>query len=113
VVAKTELYQAPTTTARLTCTIGPFPGRDFPIGPGFYVGRDPARAQLVIQDTQVSGQHLWIGPAGGRIVARDMGSTNGTYHNHRLDQRMTETVLAEGDVLALGQRGSVQFVFHA
>ncbi|MBI5487979.1 MAG: trypsin-like peptidase domain-containing protein [Deltaproteobacteria bacterium] len=113
VVARTELFQAPSTTARLTCTIGPFQGRDFPVGPGFFIGRDPARAQLVIQDSQVSGQHLWIGPAGGRIVARDMGSTNGTYHNNRTDQRVTEIPLAEGDVLALGQRGTVQFIFHA
>ncbi|MBI5503121.1 MAG: trypsin-like peptidase domain-containing protein [Deltaproteobacteria bacterium] len=112
-VARTELFQAPSTTARLTCTVGPFQGRDFPVGPGFFIGRDPARAQLLIQDSQVSGQHLWIGPAGGRIVARDMGSTNGTYHNNRTDQRVTEVPLAEGDVLALGQRGTVQFIFHA
>ena len=67
----------------------------------------------MIQDSQVSGQHLWIGPAGGRIVARDMGSTNGTYHNNRTDQRVTEVALGDGDVLALGQRNTVQFVYHA
>jgi serine protease Do len=113
VVARTEMYQAPSTTARLSCTIGPFQGRDFPVGNGFFIGRDPARAQLVIQDSQVSGQHLWIGPAGGRIVVRDVGSTNGTYLNNRADQRVTEAPLNEGDVLALGQRGTVQFIFHA
>lgn len=110
-VAKTELYQAP-STARLTCRIGPLQGRDFPIGPGLYIGRDPARAQLVVDDSQVSGQHLWVGPAGGKFVAKDMGSTNGTFVNNRMDQRLTERTLADGDQLALGQRGSVLFVFH-
>ena len=110
-VAKTELYQAP-STARLTCRIGPLQGRDFPIGPGLYIGRDPARAQLVVEDSQVSGQHLWVGPAGGKFVAKDMGSTNGTFVNNRTDQRLTERTLADGDQLALGQRGSVLFVFH-
>jgi hypothetical protein len=112
-VAKTELFQAPSTTARITGTIGPFQGRDFQVGPAFFIARDPARAQLVIQDSQVSGQHLWIGPAGGRIVARDMGSTNGTYHDNRAGQRITEIPLGEGDVLSLGQTGTVQSVFHA
>jgi hypothetical protein len=111
-VAKTELYQAP-STARLSCQIGPLQGREFPIGPGLYIGRDPARAQLVVNDSQVSGQHLWIGPAGGKFVVKDMGSTNGTYLNNRLDQRLTEATLNEGDQLALGQRGTVLFVFHA
>jgi hypothetical protein len=112
IVAKTEMYQAPSTTARLSCTVGPLQGRELPIGNGFFIGRDPARAQVLVQDGQVSGQHMWIGPAAGRIVVRDMGSTNGTYLNNRLDQRITEVALNEGDVLVLGQRGTVQFVFH-
>jgi len=111
-VAKTEMYQAPSTTARLSCTVGPLQGRDLPIGNGFFIGRDPARAQVLVQDGQVSAQHMWIGPAGGRIVVRDMGSTNGTYLNNRLDQRIAEMALNEGDLLMLGQRGTVQFVFH-
>jgi pSer/pThr/pTyr-binding forkhead associated (FHA) protein len=106
------LYEAP-TTARLTCIVGPMQGRDIPIGPGIHLGRDPARAQVVLQDSEISAQHAWVGPAGGAIVIRDGGSTNGTYLNHRLDQRVTEAPLHEGDVVLLGRRGTVQFVFHA
>jgi len=111
-VAKTRLYEAP-TTARLTCTVGPLQGRDIPIGPGIQIGRDPARAQVVLQDSEVSAQHVWVGPAGDHVVIRDSGSTNGTYLNHRLDQRITEASLRDGDVVLLGRRGTVQFVFHA
>jgi pSer/pThr/pTyr-binding forkhead associated (FHA) protein len=110
-VARTELCAAP-TAAKLTCTVGPVQGRDFPIGQGVFIGRDPGRAQIIIQDSQVSGQHCWIGPSGGRFIVRDQGSTNGTFLNNKMDQRVTESPLKEGDILVLGQRGTVQLVFH-
>jgi S1-C subfamily serine protease len=112
VVARTEPVPVP-TVPRLICTAGPLEGREFPIGQGLVVGRDAARAQVVVADPQVSSRHVWVGPAGGRIVARDQGSANGTFLNGRMEQRITEAPLGEGDTLILGVRGTVRFVFRA
>lgn len=106
---RTEMFEA--AAGRLVCTMGPLEGQEFPINQGVYLGRDATRSQVVIADPQVSGRHLWIGPVGGRIVARDNGSTNGTFLNNDLAQRITEVELNDRDVLILGGRASVKFVF--
>ncbi len=110
--SRTELFQ-PTSVPKLTFTTGPLQGQSFPVGQGFFIGRDGTRSQIVVPDTQVSGQHLWVGIIDGRIVARDPGSTNGTYLNQQMAQRITEALLKDGDVLTLGRTGSVSFTFHA
>ena len=69
-------------------------------------------ATIVVGDRQVSGQHVWLGPREGRIIARDYGSTNGTILNGDLVNRVTELALRDGDVLTLGGEGSVKFVFR-
>ncbi|MBX3277568.1 MAG: trypsin-like peptidase domain-containing protein [Acidobacteria bacterium] len=107
---RTEMFEA-AATGRLVCTMGPLEGQEFPVNQGVYLGRDATRSQVVIADAQVSGQHLWIGPVGSRIVARDNGSTNGTFLNNDLAQRITEVELNDRDVLILGGRASVKFVF--
>lgn len=106
---KTEIFEA--ASGRLVCTTGPLEGQEFPVGQGIYLGRDSSRAQIVIADPQVSGQHLWIGPVGSKMIARDSGSTNGTFLNNDLTRRITEVELNDRDVLILGGRGSVKFVF--
>ena len=108
---KTEMFSAP-SQARLAFTSGPLQGQEFNIGQGVFIGRDGTRSQIVIPDSQVSGQHLWIGIVNGRTIARDNGSTNGTYINNRLDQRITEVELNDRDVLTLGAQGTVKFVFR-
>jgi V8-like Glu-specific endopeptidase len=105
--ARTEVYQ--TAGPKLVGLEGPAAGQHFPIGGGVLIGREPSQAQVIVQDGQVSATHVWIGPAGGRLVARDVGSTNGTFLNGRMDQRVTEVALNDRDVLTLGGRGSVKF----
>ena len=107
----TEFFQ-PVTAGRIVCTAGPLRGQDFALGPGVSIGRDATRATIVVDDRQVSGQHVWIGPLDGRIVARDYGSTNGTFLNGDLVNRVTELALSDGDVLTLGGQGSVKFTFR-
>ncbi len=112
--AKTQAFSPPAqATAKLICSIGPLQGQEFNIGQGIYIGRDGARSQIVVPDIQVSGQHLWVGPVNGRIVAQDKGSTNGTFINNQMGNRITEVELKDRDVLTLGGEGTVKFVFKA
>jgi predicted component of type VI protein secretion system len=80
---------------------GPLIGRVFPIDPnGFYIGRDRALSQVVVDHASVSKRHVWIGYRDGAVMAIDQGSTNGTFLN-TLGARMTERRLADGDTLII------------
>ena len=107
----TEVFQG--TAAKLLCLSGPLQGREFPIGPGLLLGREGPTVQVAIPDPQVSTEHVWVGPFNGRIVARDMGSTNGTYLNQQMNQRIQQVELNEADVLTLGLKGTVRFAFKS
>jgi hypothetical protein len=54
------------TAGTITCTAGPLRGQEFALGQGVSIGRDAARATIVVDDRQVSGQHVWVGPLDGR-----------------------------------------------
>lgn len=73
-----------------------------PLGPDpLTIGRDPAR-DLVLADARVSRLHLQVFVADGRVIAQDLGSSNGTYlDGHRLTG---PTVLPEGRWLQVGSR---------
>lgn len=110
---KTETITAPlNAAAKLIFSLGPLQGQEFAVGNGLFIGRDAARSDVVVFNPLVSGQHLWVGPVNGRFVARDCNSTNGTYLNNRMDQRITEVELNDGDVLALGAMSTVKVVFR-
>lgn len=111
--ARTEVFKAGPASGRLVCLAGPLLGQEFPVGEGLYLGRDAARAQVVVSDAQVSGQHLWVGPLAGRVIARDAGSTNGTFLNGRMDARIGDAELKDGDVLTLGGAGTIRFQYRA
>ncbi len=86
--AGTEMLQ---WNGMLHCTGGALEGQRFIIeDEGFYIGRDPALAQVVIPDSRISKRHLRIVPRDGRVWAIDQGSTNGTFLR---DQRITEVQL--------------------
>ncbi|HZS44786.1 MAG TPA: trypsin-like peptidase domain-containing protein [Blastocatellia bacterium] len=108
---ETELFST-ASSPRIACTQGPLQGQEFPVGQGIYIGRDASRSQIVVSDPQVSGQHLWIGVVNGRVIARDNGSTNGTYLNGLMNQRITEVELKDRDVLTLGGQGTVKFTVY-
>jgi S1-C subfamily serine protease len=107
-VAET-LMARPGDVGRLVCTGGPLAGQDFKIGQGVYIGRDPARSQIVVNHPEISGQHLWVGPANGHAVARDNHSTNGSYLVHDLKTRIGEVFLKEGDEVSLTADGAIRF----
>lgn len=93
----------------LHCTAGPLEGQRFIIeDEGFYIGRDPALAKVVVPDTRVSKRHLRIVPRDGKVWAIDQGSTNGTFMG---GQRITEVQLKRGDTLILGDNAAT-FVYQ-
>lgn len=103
----TQCYQSP-DKAQLTCIIGVLQGMTFPVGNGVVLGRSK-EANISIPDGQVSNRHAWIGPVQGRLVLRDMQSTNGTFLNDDLGASVQEVELHDGDLIILGKHGQMKF----
>jgi predicted component of type VI protein secretion system len=84
----------------LVMSQGPQPGQTFMLDRDWLtVGRDPSN-DIVINDPQVSRQHLRITRQGQMVVIEDLGSTNGSFAN---GVRLTGPhVLSNGDVVGLG-----------
>jgi pSer/pThr/pTyr-binding forkhead associated (FHA) protein len=90
-----------TTSPTLTIRNGPSAGAVFDLGQtsATSIGRGPGN-EIVLSDEAVSSQHCRIRPEGGRFVVHDLESTNGTFVNER---RVERHMLAEGDVIRLGE----------
>ena len=72
---------------------GPEAGKSFPLEPGRYlVGKD-ASADIVLTEKTVSRQHLSLEVQEDRVVARDLGSRNGSFCEGR---RFTELEMGPG-----------------
>jgi pSer/pThr/pTyr-binding forkhead associated (FHA) protein len=85
---------------KLVCTAGPKSGQEFPLHQQeVVIGRATDNA-ISIPDTSVSRKHLKLRKTTGGWVAMDLGSGNGTLLNGEL--MADETVLGNGDVIALG-----------
>ena len=73
--------------------------RDFPVAKQrIVVGRKPD-CDLRIPLSSVSRQHCEIRVDGQQLHVRDLGSSNGTYHNN---VRVQEAVLSAGDQIVIG-----------
>ncbi len=73
--------------------------REFPVKPeGFVIGRKNT-CDLRVPLTSVSRQHCELKVEDGRVKVRDVGSSNGTFHN---SIRVQEAVLEAGDELVVG-----------
>ncbi len=85
----------------LVVTSGARLGQVFPLSRGSTISLGRARANdVVLDDVAVSSQHCRIRPEGDRFVLQDLESTNGTRVN---DRRVKKHVLAEGDVVQIGE----------
>ena len=69
------------------------------------VGRDPRQADVVVDDSTVSGGHARIKFEGGQFYLYDLASTNGSFINNRRVQRQ---LLMDGDIVRFG---NVELVF--
>jgi len=73
--------------------------REFPLRSGSLVIGRKNSCELRIPLSSVSRQHCEITLADGEIKLRDLGSSNGTYHN---SVRVQEASLAAGDEVVVG-----------
>jgi hypothetical protein len=70
----------------------------WPLTASTVVGRG-TEAQVQLADSGVSRRHLELTTHGSTVIARDLGSTNGTRLN---GNPLSEAVLQDGDVLVVG-----------
>ncbi|MFB9239206.1 FHA domain-containing protein [Plantactinospora siamensis] len=84
----------------LSIASGGWQGVSFRLQPGTWTVGRQEDSDILLVDAKVSRRHAEVVVADGEVVLRDIGSTNGTWHN---DRRITEpTALRDGDRLQLG-----------
>jgi type II secretory pathway pseudopilin PulG len=110
-VQRTGVMLPPSGVPRLVCVGGSQKDRSFPVtADGITVGRDPDNV-IVITDARASHHHAWIGIVDRLVILRDLGSTNGTFLNARIDSPVSEIALSPGDTIFFGGHGRDQFRF--
>jgi two-component system cell cycle response regulator len=67
------------------------------------------QADIQVIDEGISRRHAEIAHEGGKIVIRDLGSTNGTFCN---GDRIGEHALSDGDKIQVGSTTILKFTFH-
>jgi len=86
--------------AYLTAISGPYAGKIYLLKEGKnYVGRT-SKADIYLDDSQVSRQHSEFLCSGSKTTVGDMGSTNGTILNGK--KISSKYVLKEGDQISIG-----------
>lgn len=73
------------------------------------IGRDPGQALVIIQEPIVSKLHCQVFARNGEVFVKDLNSTNGVYVN---EEKIIERQIQDGDVVFLGKKGTVRFVYH-
>jgi pSer/pThr/pTyr-binding forkhead associated (FHA) protein len=73
------------------------------------IGRDPSQADVSIPEIIVSKLHCTIYFKDDAAFIKDNDSTNGTYVNN---QKITEHMLMNNDIITLGKKGVVRIVFY-
>jgi diguanylate cyclase (GGDEF)-like protein len=84
-------------------------GEMFKIGAGKMVIGRGTHVEIRLTDDGVSREHCALVREGGRVVLRDLGSTNGTFCNGaRVDRRE----LTDGDKIMVGSTSILKFTYH-
>src|SRR5579884_350400 len=92
------LDESPPLVLRVTKGM-PIDGRYAVGGSAMRVGRS-TESEIFLVDPSVSRHHATIEPAGGEVLVRDAGSTNGTFVN---GERVRQRALQPGDRVAFGK----------
>jgi pSer/pThr/pTyr-binding forkhead associated (FHA) protein len=83
-------------------------GKSFALRPGKQtIGRNPNSADILVDESTVSGEHARVRYEGGRFYLFDLASTNHTFVNNRQIQKQ---MLRDGDVVRFGD---AKFVFKS
>lgn len=91
--------EAPGGAYTLMVASGARRGLHWPVADAVEAGRNP-QAAIFLDDVTVSRHHAIFTIEDGRLVVRDLGSTNGTYVN---GERCDEAVLSVGDQVFIGR----------
>ena len=73
------------------------------------IGRDP-NSDIVIEDIEVSKNHLAITRKGNTFQIEDQNSTNGTFLNGKKLRK--PTAIKNGDLISLGKNIVLEFVYE-
>ncbi len=73
------------------------------------IGRDPGQALVIIQEPIISKLHCQVFARNGQVFVKDLDSTNGVYVN---EEKVVERQLQDGDMIFLGKKGTVRFIYH-
>ncbi len=92
---------------QLTVRKGPLPGKVFELAKSVLtIGRE-VKNDIVINDSEVSRQHVRLTEQEGGWQAEDLASTNGTFIN---GQRLTgPALLRHGDLLGMGETVQLEY----
>jgi hypothetical protein len=92
---------------RLVMRAGPSPGKVFELTQGEYtIGRDINNV-IVINDAEVSRNHVRLLSQAGGYVIEDLGSTNGTFVNGQ--RLMGPHMLQHGEMISMGDNISLAY----
>jgi uncharacterized RDD family membrane protein YckC len=112
-VLPTKESAEPSTFGQIVGTAGEHSGRSYRLDRnGLWIGRDPAKCQIVLNGDVASRQHAWIVPLNEGVFIIDRGSTNGTFLNSTDGPRITRERLENGDRIFIGKQGVTIFTYQ-
>jgi len=96
----------PEELAWLVLLSGTHAGKEFRLGETTTIGRDPARNDVIVDNSAVSRQHAKVKLEEGQFVLYDLASTGGTFVKDRETGEWVEVqkhTLADGDQIKMGR----------
>lgn len=113
---KPTMVSLPDKTQELGMLVGrsaALKGQKFPIGTtGLKIGRDPSKNDIVVDHDEASREHAWIGPDEGKMVLKDLNSTNGTFINSVSSGPVLKATVNPGDIVIIGKGGHISFMYQ-
>jgi len=88
---------------------GPLIGKLLQLNEGITIIGRATEADIEINDARISRHHVRIEVAGGKVIASDMGSTNGTFVN---GVRISKRELTDGDKIQISSQIVFKFAFQ-